>query len=402
MAAVKVKGIEMFSRYFLRAILVLGFGIGLMGSGCGAAGIEFTDVFVNGENDVHAYRIPSLVVAGNGDLLAFAEARRESRADASPTTIVMKRSTDMGKTWGKMETVVANGRDAFVNPCPIVDEKRGMIWFFYNHLPEKSNEHNSKPGLHLETTTVWMTYSKDNGKSWNEPVNITSMVKKPDWASYAVGPGVGIVTRNGDIVVPFNHGPRPYHSSVFYSKDGGLSWHLGSDVAPDTNECQVVELSDGRIMLNMRSYRGNKKIKKRAVVTSSDLGKNWSKLIDDPTLIEPICQASFLRYTDPRDGLKSRILFSNPASKVARINLTARLSYDEAKSWPVTKTIDSGVVAYSCLAVLPDKTIGCLYEDGEDIDEKKMKERRAWYGALKKITFARFDLGWLTDGKDSL
>ena len=116
-------------------------------------------------------------------------------------------------------------------------------------------------------------------------------------------------------------------------------------------------------MMNMRSNRGKGR---RAVTTSSDGGKTWSPLIDDPTLVEPVCQASFIRYTDRRDGhAKNRLLFSNPASSQSRENMTVRLSCDEGKTWPVSKVIHSGPASYSCLTILRDGTIGLFYERGE-------------------------------------
>jgi len=44
---------------------------------------------------------------------------------------------------------------------------------------------------------------------------------------------------------------------------------------------------------------------------------------------------------------------------------------------------------YSCLTVLPDMSIACLYERGEKV-------------YCEKLTFCRFTLDWLSVGKDSL
>jgi len=143
----------------------------------------------------------------------------------------------------------------------------------------------------------------------------------------------------------------------------------------------------------MRSYAGKNR---RAISTSQDGGLTWTPPVLDEALIEPVCQASFLRYTlaGPQD--KNRLLFSNPASK-QRVHMTVRLSYDESKTWPIAKTLNPGPSAYSCLVVLPDPstslragpTIGCLYERGT----------RHPY---ETIAFARFSLDWLTDGADRL
>ena len=146
-----------------------------------------------------------------------------------------------------------------------------------------------------------------------------------------------------------------------------------------------MELADGTIMMNMRQVQDKGF---RAVSTTKDGGETWSEVIDETVLIEPRCQASFIRYTDKRSGAsRNRLLFSNPASATNRVKMTVRLSYDEGKTWPVSKMIHDGPSAYSCLTVLADGSIGLLYERGE----KKLNE---------KITFARFSLQWLTEGKD--
>ena len=169
-------------------------------------------------------------------------------------------------------------------------------------------------------------------------------------------------------------------SHVIYSDDHGDTWKLGGMVGPDCNESQVVELADGSMLLNMRSYRASNR---RMMSTSRDGGLSWSSPVEDAALIEPVCQASILRY-DFADATKGPVLlFSNPAS-TKREKMTVRLSYDQGKTWPVAKQLHAGLAAYSCLTVLPDKSIGCLYERGEK-------------SAYEKITLAIFPLEWLTN-----
>ena len=68
--------------------------------------------------------------------------------------------------------------------------------------------------------------------------------------------------------------------------------------------------------------------------------------------------------------------------------MTVRLSYDECMTWPVARTIHSGPSAYSCLAVLPDLRIACLYERGSQ-------------HPYENIALACFNTEWLTQGQDS-
>ena len=81
----------------------------------------------------------------------------------------------------------------------------------------------------------------------------------------------------------------------------------------------------------------------------------------DKTLIEPVCQASLIRYPIARNGAKSLLLFSNPASK-RRDHMTVRLSRDDGKTWPIARLVYNGSAAYSSLVALPDGQFGLLYE----------------------------------------
>lgn len=359
--------------------------VGLATAANGAANtIEpvHTQVFVSGEDGYHTYRIPSVITTTKGTLLAFCEGRKESRRDQGPTDMVLKRSLDGGTTWEPRLIVVRAVPDAAMDPCPVVDRTTGTIWLLYDRWPE-GYEGRKIAGTGMDAVTCWVTHSEDEGATWSEPVNLTPTTKKPHWTGLAHGPGVGIQTQSGRLVVPCNQYEDGRACLVAYSDDRGKSWQVGGEVGPDMSESQVVELADGTLMLNMRSYRGKHC---RATATSNDGGATWSAIRDDTTLVEPVCQASFLRYTLADEHGKNRLLFCNPAHTKSRINGTVRLSYDEGETWAVAKTLVPGSFAYCCLTVLKDLSMGCLYETND-------------YG---KICFARFTLEWLTDGQDQV
>jgi sialidase-1 len=231
--------------------------------------------------------------------------------------------------------------------------------------------------------TVWLMTSDDDGRSWSRPTEITVSTKQPGWAWYATGPGAGIQTRTGRLVIPCDHittGGGSAGSHIIFSDDHGSTWHIGgSPEGAATNECEVVERGDGRLLLNMRSHDRN--CRHRFTATSDDGGVTWSPARPDPVLIEPMCQGSIRRFSQEQAG-ESPILFTNPASASDRVNLTVRLSDDDGDTWPVAWVIHAGPAAYSCLAVLDDGTIACLYECGED-------------HPYERISLARFDLNWL-------
>ena len=214
------------------------------------------------------------------------------------------------------------------------------------------------------------------------PSAITSSTKDPDWTWYATGPGCGIQLKSGRLLIPCDHalaGSQLYRSHAIYSDDHGATWKLGGVIGDKVNECQVAELGDGRLMMNLRSYHGKHC---RAVSTSSDGGLTWTPAADEPALVEPVCQAAFIRVSDPQDAARGILVFSNPAS-TKREKMTVRLSTDEGKTWPVSGLLYGGPAAYSALAMLPDKRIACLFEYGEK-------------SAYEKIGLAVFSLQWLT------
>jgi sialidase-1 len=352
------------------------------------AGLDQRPLWTAGEDGYHSYRIPALLTTQSGALLAFCEGRRNNRRDHGDIDLIMKRSTDGGETWSSHVVVYEEGGSADVtigNPCPVVDQDTGTIWMPFCR----------------DNKEVLITKSEDDGVTWSVPVNISQGVMHGHWVWVATGPGVSIQMEQGPhkgrLVVPCDHGvmsgeQRIHHSHVFYSDDHGETWQLGGLLPEHTDEAQVVELTDGRLLINMRSYWGKVakdkgKLGKRALAWSDDGGATWSDLAFDETLIEPVCQGSFVRYTLAADSGKDCVLFSNPASTESRVNMTVRISYDEGESWPVAKSLHSGPSAYSSLAALGNNTVACLYERGDD-------------SAYETLTLARFTLDWLTDAED--
>lgn len=381
--------------------------------------LEKVDVFEAGKDGYALYRIPGIVVTKKGTVLAYCEARRTGKSDWDTIDIMLKRSTDGGKTWDAMRKIadvpgpktknpvalaknLANTNDVTYNNATAITDKDGTVHFLFC----------------LEYCRCFYMQSKDEGVTWTAPSEITSAFDKfrpeYDWKVIATGPAHGIQLKNGRLVVPIwmstgtgGHAHRPSAVSVVYSDDKGKTWHRGDMVVKDPelknpSETIVVELADGRTMLNIRS---ESKEHRRAITYSKDGATGWTKLVFDDALLEPICMASIVRYSEAKSGGKNRILFTNPNNLTRkdgkekpemsrdRINVSVKLSYDEGQTWPVTKLLEDGFSGYSDMAVAKDGTILCFYERGST-DGKNIYKTGL-------LSVARFNLEWLTDEKDA-
>jgi sialidase-1 len=191
-----------------------------------------------------------------------------------------------------------------------------------------------------------------------------------------------------------------HYKGVIFSDDHGKSWKAGGEAPGDFNESQVVELTDGSLLFSRRHAPN------RVLLISKDNGESWTQPVENPYLPDPDCEGSMIRFTRRDQGYsKDRLLFSNPVSGVVgagsvesdlrgRFNITVRLSYDEGRTWPVAKLIRQGPGAYSSMTVLPDGSVGILLETGGTYD--------GYADHYGKVVFARFNIEWLTGGKDHL
>lgn len=339
---------------------------------------EYQDLFNGSMNEkVSCYRIPSIVTAPNGDLIASIDERIPSCGDlkySKDINIIVRRSQDNGKTWSDIEMVVdfPFGKSAS-DPSMIVDDITGDIFLFYNYMDLDKEK---------DVYYLHVVKSSDNGLTWGEPEDITSQIAKEEWHNdfKFITSGRGIQTSKGTLLhcmVNLNSGLH-----LFGSDDHGKTWFFKDVAIKPANESKVVELSDGRWMINSRANGKGM----RYVHISDDEGATWVTRAE-PKLIDPGCNGSIIRYTLKEDGYKrDRLLFSNAKMVKGRTNMTVRLSYDEGETWTEGKTIYEGGSAYSSLTVLENGDIGLFFEkDG-----------------YTQNPFVSFSLKWLTDGEDKL
>lgn len=348
-------------------------------------------VFVSGNEGHKSYRIPAIIKLPDGSLLAFAEGRVNNAGDFGDINIVLKKSTDKGKSWSALQTVVDYDQMQAGNPAPVVDLydpafPGGRIFLFYNTGNNHEGEVRKGNGLR----EVWYKTSTDGGLTWSEPVNITVQTHRPrqpqlnpsynfseDWRSYANTPGhamqFGSGKYKGRIFVAANHSagdPLPkaedYKAHGFFTDDHGSSFRLSQTVStPGGNESMAAEMSGDKLMMNSRNQQGD--IRARIVSISSNGGESWDTTYFDTNLPDPVNQGSILTVGKKKG--KNIIAFCNAADTRRRDNLTLRISYNDGLQYSKSIVVDKSnndkqrdFTAYSDLVKLSRKKIGVLYE----------------------------------------
>jgi len=351
----------------------------IVSTGNAQAFMEKTTVWSEKENNIFSHFVYGLTVTSKGSILAFAEARIDKGADDGAHHIVMKRSTDQGRTFSVSKVLVeSKNGESWTNPTVVQDSQTKRIFLFY-----ALNHENVR-------TQVFYKSSMDDGLSWSSQTEITTLFSENNqrWTFHLPGPGHGIQIKNKRMILPIWHrrsisnppGQRNYGVTCVYSDDNGITWQTGgSTPVGEFNESQIVAQKNGHILLIGRTITG-KSGSFQAKVWSTDQGETWSQEFQyDTALTGRVCDIGLTNLP----WLSKTLLVSQPADPEKRSKLTIRLSKDDGATWPVSKLLEEGSSTYSDLAVLPDKSIICLYGNG---DSGHMPE---------KVSLARFNMDWL-------
>jgi sialidase-1 len=355
------------------------------------AQIKPVAVFIAGTEGYKSFRIPAIVKLKNKQLLAFAEGRLNGASDFGDVNIVMKRSTDNGKTWNSLTTIVDNANLQAGNPAPVLDVlnplyPNGKLFLFYN----TGNNHESEVRKGKGLREVLFISSIDGGLIWSAPTNITTQVHHPnqpsinqlyhdsiDWRSYANTPGHAIQLEHGKyrgrLYVIGNHSAGPaqkhftdYDVHGFYSDDHGKNFFLSQNLnLPGSNEAMAAELPDGKMMINARNQKAD--LHCRIISISSSGGESWDTTYYDTHLIDPVCQGSIVSLRLKKN--KQALAVCNNADIKKRDQLTLRISFDNGLTWIKSYVIDKAAkdykgdfTAYSDLVQMNKSHVGVLYE----------------------------------------
>jgi sialidase-1 len=343
-----------------------------------------------------AFRIPAVVAARSGVLLAFAEGRKGGLSDAGDIDLVLKRSTDGGCTWGPLQVVYDSGPNTSGNPAPVVTAS-GRVVLLSTYNAGTSTEAQIMRGEvpAEQSRRVFVQHSDDAGATWSAPVEITADAKRADWRWYATGPGHALrLTRGAHkdrLVVPANHSAAPpagsadvgteakyYGAHDLISDDGGATWRIGFvdgtyDGYLNSNESTAAELPDGRVYFNAREHNGTAP-GNRADAYSADGGETLvgGHYRPQATIAGPVVEGSVLQ-------VGAALVYCGPADPAARAAMTLRVSFDGGATFSPGAALSGLPAAYSDLVQVDGGNLGVLYETGD-------------LGPNETITFRRVSL----------
>lgn len=230
------------------------------------------------------------------------------------------------------------------------------------------------------TSYLWVLRSRDGGRTWQTPQDISSFVKHGDEIFLGTGPGAALTlknqadeSKNGRILAPVYNLKK---TAVIFSDDGGETWKRSED-SMNIDESQLAELSDGTLLCFGRQRR----LSKTPFSVSLDGGETWEKR-PETGLSAVRCQKSFITvsksaYTAEMDAQKDYIIACCPSGHGQRnsarfcgVLTLGEVQPDKSIDWRVQRRItldcvsgkDKDFFAYSCMTYLRDGRFGLMFE----------------------------------------
>lgn len=357
-------------------------------------------VFDSKQGDI--YRIAGIVETTKGTLVAVSDSRKTSESDvgfsgAANIDVVVKRSTDGGKTWGqavKIPPIAQKKEDSHGDPL-IFSCKDGTLVV----LCAAGNAWAQQYGTQNDSK-IKMSKSTDDGQSWSQWTEIQKViygnttVQGKDFIKGFAASGRGYTDPDTGAlyaaVLVGNYGHSKKGTVVIKSVDNGTTWTVIGVLEDNGNDepkvvTRIAEgTHTGKLLL---SVRPTTKGKRKFFLLDENQGEasSISTYTEAGTFNDPTIDAEGMRYTLKKDGhAKNRILHVYLDNNSTRKNLSLVMSEDEGKTWINNKVIQPDLAAYSSIIVLGDGTIGILAEE-KNLDT-------ASSSGTYDIVFRRFNL----------
>jgi sialidase-1 len=380
-----------------------------------ASGEAAVPLFAN--HDQAFYRLPSLLVTGKGTVLAAGQKRIGSNGDFAPSSLVLRRSSDGGRTFGPEQTLFERSGACTFNGNLVEDRQRATLFACFIAFPQAERTTWFQQHWMPQGGGFSLVKSTDDGQTWSAPVEVMPLTNSAGWH------GGGAFNNNHGIQL--QHGPhagrlvicgRAFKPGVYegrskggllLSDDHGATWRVGGVMLAGASACNgevtVGETAAGEVYVNSRNEASKTGAKAKPGVTadklpagivphqrifalSRDGGETFYAEGCHAELFDGPCNAGQTWVPDGAGGLRGGLLFTAPAVR-QRTQLTGYLSRDGGRTWTAGRVISEKAGGYSDVAALPDQTLLSLYENQRDGSKPR------------GLLLARYTLAWLLGEK---
>ncbi|XP_073322683.1 sialidase-3-like [Pagrus major] len=357
------------------------------------------------------YRIPSLFYDSDKKIfMAFAE-QRSTVHDSSTKHLVLKTGTLKEESpgvrtieWSELKVVEEAHLDGHrtMNPCPVYEKTSRTLFLFFICVKGVISECWQRFWGCNKARPCYIT-TKDGGQTWSGVTDLSHLPDIKRWATFAVGPGHGLQTESGRLIIPtyaYASCSTSYccisckcsvpHALTLYRDNEGSSWHFSKLLETESLECEMAEVSDDEghnyIYCNARSKGGYR-------VEAIDRGAGFETL-PAGKLVETGggCQGSVVSFPAPSEGAMADssqnkwLLYTHPSDLSNRINLGVYLnkSPQDPNAWSKPWIINSGPSGYSDLAYIEDGWFACLMECGAQKETEQIACEVFHYSQVEK------------------
>ena len=358
------------------------------------------------------YRLPCLLVAKSGTVLASGQKRFGESGDFTPSSFVLRRSTDGGKTFGEEQVLFEKSGNCTFNGNLVEDRQSGTVFACFITFPEAERKTWFREKWLPKGGGFTVVKSSDDGKTWSAPIEIMPEPNADGWH------GGGAFNNNHG--VQLQHGPhtgrliicaRVFKKGVYedrakggliYSDDHGVTWRVGAVMVKHggavNGEVTVCETPGGEVYVNCRNQAGKLMQKaasgstqppsgivpnQRIYSRSKDGGESFYEEGCHPELFDAPCNAGLTLIDFGNDHSQAFMLFTAPAQK-NRSHLTGYVSHDGGKTWKAGATISQKTGGYSDAAATQEDIILTLFENAKDA------------AFPRGLVLARYNAAWLT------